>query len=226
MGGGFEPSANTHNTASLLNEPCVCELIRPDYSTRRARSCSHSISRSREQHSTKLPAIESTGTKRDANVQPMTKCEKSPWGDVKEGKVQSNETLRFPLICKRWSPTPNAGHIRRQSETDSRGSCPGLVVNSNNTNYDSVSRVSSHISTNSTTTTGTNRMNAAGGTGGGGPTPNPLLLPINFTELASGSEKRLRAKMKRLKSNSGDSNKSQRFPTLSTLHPTKPTGSQ
>ncbi|KAA0183635.1 hypothetical protein FBUS_03313 [Fasciolopsis buskii] len=225
MGGGFETSTNAHNAASLLNEPCVCDLIRPDYSNRRARSCSHSKSHSREQHGTKLPAIESTGTKRDANGQLMNKCQKSPWGDVKEGKVQASETLRFPLICKRWSPIPNAGRIRRQSETDSRGNCPGLLGNSNNGNYDPVSRVSSHMGANGGSTCGTSRT--IGGSGGsGGPTPNPLLLPINFTDMGDGSEKRLRVKMKRIKSTSDDPDKDHAFPTLSTLHPTKTTGSQ
>uniref|UniRef100_A0A183APL7 Breast cancer 1 n=1 Tax=Echinostoma caproni TaxID=27848 RepID=A0A183APL7_9TREM len=181
------------------------------------------LSHSREQRTTKLPAIESTGTKRDANGQPLIKCQKAPWGDSKDNKEQPAETIHFPRICKRWSPTPGAGPKFRISDDDSRGSCPGLVINTNNTSYDSLNRLSSHVSKTSVISR-QNRTPSASVIKG--PAPNPVLLPINFTDLPGGSEKRVRVKTKRHKLNMGETEEGNNFPTFTAHNPTNPAESR
>ncbi|CAL8107048.1 unnamed protein product [Calicophoron daubneyi] len=188
MGSGFDSPDNNTNNSVLFNEARVCELIRNDFTTRHSRSPPCTRER------TRLPAIDTTANRRDTGVNGGSKSH-GPWGDAKQSKEQTQETIKFPRICKRWSPTPTNTHFFRRTDGENKNRLPSNLHKDIHTTR-----------SNSTT----------------GPTPNPILLPINFADTTQAAgEKRLHTKTKRLKDEIQTTNQGSVFPSVTyqdTLH--------
>ncbi|KAF7232335.1 hypothetical protein EG68_10823 [Paragonimus skrjabini miyazakii] len=160
MGGGFDSNRNNSRKLGPSNETCVYETIRTDF------PLCHAQSASREQPTTtRLPEIRSPANKRDASLTATPKTH-GPWGDAKETKDQVQEALRFPRICRKWSPPANSAPFFRLTDGETSLRLPSNVL-----------KDTQNIRCSNTV-----------------PTPNPILLPIDFMESQNSGEKRLRTK--------------------------------
>ncbi|KAF5398257.1 hypothetical protein PHET_08865 [Paragonimus heterotremus] len=160
MGSGFDPNINNSQNLSPSNETCIYETIGTDF------PLCHAQSASREQPTTtRLPAIRSPANKRDGSLTATPKTH-GPWGDSKETTDQAQEVLRFPRICRKWSPPANSAQFFRLTDGETSLRLPSTVL-----------KDTQNIRCSNT-----------------GHTPNPILLPINFMESQNSGEKRLRTK--------------------------------
>ncbi|TGZ73385.1 hypothetical protein CRM22_001553 [Opisthorchis felineus] len=169
MGGAFESGADDQKKSTVITDICKCESTRAGFSICPFHSSSNNRQCPRGQTAlTRLPAIETAGNKRDGTGNNATKSH-GPWGDAKDGKDQIQDMLRFPRICKKWSPPPSGTHFFHLPETD-------------------ISRLPTHLPSDAHI----NRQTT-------GPTTNPILLPIGLKESQTSIEKRMRQKSRKAK---------------------------
>ncbi|KAF8561722.1 hypothetical protein P879_01635 [Paragonimus westermani] len=123
----------------------------------------HAQTASREQPTTtRLPAIRPPASEHDASLTVTPKTH-GPWGDGKKTEDQAQETLRFPKIFRKWSPPSKSAQFFRLTDGKTSLRSPSGVLKDTQNIRCAIT----------------------------GPTPNPILLPIDIMETQTSDEKRL-----------------------------------